>query len=263
MITSSILDKIDFAKLYIEQKKCSSFRAKSVQDWDKRATMMNSGAFTSSYINDFLSKVNFNGVKTLLDFACGPGTLGLVAADKFEKIYMCDFSSSMLEYVKENAKNRKIANAQTIQIAFEDDWSEIPECDIVFASRCMEVSDVRIALEKLLGKAKKALYLTYKVGNAFISDEIINALPREISPRPDYIYIINILYQMGYFAKVDFIRTKNKAILIESPQDLIDKVEFSLGNLTNTEKEILTKMYDEKEIENENYMDWAFISVEK
>ena len=98
----------------------------------------------------------------MLDFACGTGALSIAAADKVKEIYGYDFSSKMLEFATQNAKDFGIGNIRFARKAFEDDWSDVPECDIVFASRCLEVDDVKSVLIKLLSKTKRTIYITFR-----------------------------------------------------------------------------------------------------
>ena len=113
MILPSNYDNIDFSELYKEQKAKSSFGKKLVSDWDKKAPSFNEGVLKSSYAKEFISKVDFSGAKSLLDFACGAGALSILAAKEVGQIYGYDFSPKMLEFASNNAqiygaKKRKI-----------------------------------------------------------------------------------------------------------------------------------------------------------
>ena len=164
MILPSNYDEIDFDALYKAQKAKSSFGKKIAADWDKKAPSFNEGVMKSAYAREFIDKVDFTGVSTLLDFACGAGALSVLAAKKVDQIYGYDFSPKMLEFARGNAQTYGAKNVKFAQKAFEDDWSDVPECDVVFASRCLEVDDLKTALGKLLSKTKKSLYITFKVG---------------------------------------------------------------------------------------------------
>ena len=51
-----------------------------------------------------------------------------------------------------------------------------------------------------------------------------------------YIYLVNRLYQKGIHANVSFIETESGHFQGETFEDLLNSVEFSLGNLTEKEK---------------------------
>ncbi|WP_169943022.1 class I SAM-dependent methyltransferase [Campylobacter sp. RM15925] len=263
MILPSNYDKIDFNELYKAQRAKSSFGSKSVEDWDNKAAGMNESVHDSIYIDEFLSRVDFNGVESVLDFACGPGTLSLKVAPKVKSVYAYDYSKNMLKFTEQNAAKLNLTNIKTAQKAFEDDWSDVPICDIVFASRCLEVDDLRGALAKLISKAKNAVYITFKVGASFVDEEILRAMQKEVEPKPDYIYLVNILAQMGYLPRLDFIKSENKHSVATSAEELIKKVTWGIGNeLSDVEKERLRNYFNEGyELKNEP-MIWAFVRVD-
>lgn len=259
------LDNLDFAKLYKEQMKSSTFKGKSSQDWDKRANSMNTNVQKSIYTKDFIDKIDFTDASSLLDVGCGPGTICLAIASKMQKVYALDYSLGMLDCVKNNCKEKNLNHVNTIHKSWEDNWDEVPNADIVVASRSMEVKDVKDAILKLNSKANKRVYLTTKVGGTFIDAEILNQLSRKVFPRPDYIYLLNILHSMGIYAKVDFILSENTKFGSSTAEEFIEKISWSLGQLSNEEKNTLKEYFNNtyKYKETPDYLNWAFISWEK
>jgi SAM-dependent methyltransferase len=259
------LDNLDFSELYKKQKELSTFKGKSSNDWDKRANSMNVNVHKSIYTKSFIEQIDFTNSSSLLDVGCGPGTICLAIASKMQEIYALDYSLGMLDCVKSNCKERNINNVNTIHKSWEDNWDDIPNADIVVASRSMEVDNIKDALLKLNSKANKRVYLTTKVGGTFIDSEILNQLSREVFPRPDYIYLVNILHSMGIYAKVDFVKSENTKFESSTDEEFIEKVAWSLGELTKDEqlilKEYFNKTYKYKELDD--YMQWALISWEK
>ena len=82
MILPSNYDEIDFDALYKAQKAKSSFGKKIAADWDKKAPSFNEGVMKSAYAQEFIDKVDFTGVSTLLDFACGAGGVKRAGGEK-------------------------------------------------------------------------------------------------------------------------------------------------------------------------------------
>ena len=265
MILASNYDEIDFDALYKAQKAKSSFGKKLAEHWDKKAPSFSEGVMKSAYARDFLSRVDFSGASTLLDFACGAGALSVLAAEKVDQIYGYDFSPKMLEFARENAKAYGAKNAKFAQKAFEDDWSDVPACDLVFASRCLEVDDLKPVLLKLLSKTKKALYITFKVGGSFVDDEILDAIEREVEQKPDFVYLLNILFQMGYLPSLSYIKAKCHAGPETSAQELIQKTRWMLGGELNyTEEALLAEYFNSGKYKPErDFMHWAFVRVDK
>ena len=265
MTLPSNYDKIDFSELYKEQKAKSSFGKKLASDWDKKAPSFNDGVLKSSYAKEFISKVDFSGAKSLLDFACGAGALSVLAASKVEQIYGFDFSPKMLEFASNNAQIYGAKNVKFAQKAFEDDWADVPECDIVFASRCLEVDDLKAALAKLLAKTKKRLYITFKVGGSFVDGEILDAMGREVEQKPDFVYLLNILFQMGYLPSLSYIKAQCHAGATASADELIQKTSWGLGGeLSEAEKARLKEYFESGKCEcKQEFMHWAFVAVDK
>ncbi|WP_072680484.1 bifunctional 2-polyprenyl-6-hydroxyphenol methylase/3-demethylubiquinol 3-O-methyltransferase UbiG [Arcobacter sp. LA11] len=259
-------DDIDFNELYVKQKQDSTFKMKSQDAWDKKAPSMNKKVHNSIYNDELLALVNTNDCESLLDVGCGVGNLSLKLATKLKEVNSLDYSSGMLDILKENANEQNLTNIKTINKSWYDSWEEVPKCDIVIASRSMEVVDMKEALSKLDSQAKKRVYLSYKVGGSFLSNDILNAMKREIIKKPDYIYLINILYSMKINASVNFVRSEGRSTVYTSQEDFIKSVSWSIGDISDIEKERLITYYNEKIKDKEesiDYVKWAVISWEK
>ncbi len=250
----------------MEQKKNSTFKSKSEKDWDEKAISVSKRIYNSIYNNELINKIDFKSCDTLLDVGCGVGNISLIAAKKLKKVYSLDFSAVMLKYLKIEAKKRDIKNISTINLSWEESWKDIPNCDIVIASRSMEVTNMQKALEKLNKKANKKVYLTYKVGGSFLNDYILKYIDKKINKKPDYIYTINILYKMGINASIDFIKSEGRNRQYTNKENFVKSITWSIGELSNKEKELLREYYDKniKEIkQNNDFVCWAVISWDK
>ncbi|PKN15179.1 MAG: class I SAM-dependent methyltransferase [Deltaproteobacteria bacterium HGW-Deltaproteobacteria-24] len=260
------LHTIDFNALYMQQKEQSTFKMKSKASWDKKASSMNSRVHASIYNEEFLNELNLKECETLLDVGCGVGNLSLKVALKLKTVYALDYSPQMLEYLKSNAKEQNIDNIITLEKSWYDSWEEIPSCDVVIASRSMEVKNMQEALLKLHEKAKKRVYVSYKVGGSFVDEKILKAMGKTIIKKPDYIYVVNILYALGINASVNFIRSEGRNTIYTSKEKFIESIQWSLGELTAQELQKLEVYYnnlDEVKKTQEEYVSWAVISWEK
>ncbi|MFY9074268.1 class I SAM-dependent methyltransferase [Malaciobacter mytili] len=257
--------EIDFNELYKIQKEKSTFKAKSSEDWNNKAPSMNERVHNSIYNEEFLKLINLEGIDTLLDVGCGVGNLSLKLAPKLKEVYALDYSSKMLEFLNENAKKQKLLNIHTINTSWYDSWHSVPKADLVIASRSMEVKDMKEALLKLNDKANKKVMISYKKGGSFVDEEILKALKKEIIKKPDYIYVINILYSLGINASVNFIKSEGRNSIYTSKQKFIQSVSWSIDGLTNDEVKRLEEYYDSLDIskKNKDYVQWAVISWDK
>ena len=132
-----LIDDIDFADLYLQQLKLAHRTEKTPDHWDQRAEKMaeNCASPTDSYLQQLISKIDLQGAQTLFDMGCGPGTVSLALADKLTTIYGVDYSQGMLNVAARRAAALKADNVHWIQRAWEEDWSDLPRCDIAVASR--------------------------------------------------------------------------------------------------------------------------------
>lgn len=259
-------EDIDFNKLYVEQKKNSTFKMKSQEAWDKKAVSMNKRVHNSIYNDEFLSLVNIESCESLLDVGCGVGNLSLKLAGKLKEVTSLDYSLGMLEILEQNAKKSNLNNIKIINKSWYDSWEDIPKADIVIASRSMEVVDMKEALQKLDKQAKKRVYISYKVGGSFLSDEILEVLQKDIIKKPDYIYVVNILYSLGINAKVNFVKSEGRNTIYTSKEEFIKSVSWSIEELSKQQIQRLEKYYDEVIKDKQktvDYVQWAVISWEK
>ena len=259
-------EDIDFNKLYMEQKEATTFKMKSKEAWDIKADSMNKRVHKSIYNEQFLKFLNLEKIDTLLDIGCGVGNISLKLAPKLSKIYCLDYSTKMLELLNENAKKQNINNITTINKSWYDSWDDISNADLVIASRSMEVKNMKEALEKLNNKANKKVVISYKVGGSFVSDEILDVLQKDIIKKPDYIYVLNILYNMGINASLNFVQSEGRGTIYTSKEKFIESVSWSIGSLRSDEIKKLEDYYDnldENKKFKEDFVSWAIISWDK
>jgi len=97
-------------------------------------------------VEGFVRRVDLSDCTTLLDVGCGPGTIALTVARRLERVNGLDCSPGMLETSVANAERRGVGNATPILRAWEDDyWADVPECDVVVASRSTRAADLAAA----------------------------------------------------------------------------------------------------------------------
>ena len=257
------IDGIDFGRLYREHLAAASRLPKPASAWDARASGVSRRSMQSRYAQEFIGRMDLSDCTTLLDVGCGPGTICVPLAGRLRTIYGLDYSRGMLDALASNADRLGVSNVQPVLRAWEDDWSDIPSCDIVVASRSTSVQDMTAALQKLNDMARKRVYLTHTVGGKFVSQEILEVIGRKRVAAPDYIYVVNILYAMGIHPRIDYIR--NDAHLdVADFDDLLRRVSWSLGKLDEDETARLRRWSERNGNDSIRApMQWAFISWEK
>lgn len=261
---NSIYD-INFAELYQQHLRTCRYHDVSAAKWDKKAVKF-AETFVEKenpYTTHFLQRIQLNSNETVLDIGCGPGTLAIPLARRCQQVYALDFSQGMLSLLRQYQQQLGLYNILSIQRAWQDDWSDVPQADVVIASRATLVSDLDEAIDKLTAKAKKRVYLTAITRPHFLDREIFHAIERDDLGFPTYIYLLNRLYQRGIEAELYFLPSPTSAFQGEY-QDFENAVEFSLGKLNNAEKTKLFGFYQRKQQQNQPIQQgqdkWALIS---
>jgi SAM-dependent methyltransferase len=254
---------IDFGQLYRDHMAAAGGREKPPEEWDARAEAMGRMAGESRYVDEFVGRMDLSGCATLLDVGCGTGAIALALAPRLQRVLGLDYSRGMLDAMMRNAAALGLDNVAPIRRAWEDDWSDVPACDIVTASRSTMVMDMADALARLDAKATKRVYLTSLVGGRFIDAEVAALLGSARPTLPDYIYIVNILYRMGRHPRLDYIENANRLAGAEDFEAFVRKAAFSLGEIDAAGRTRLRQWYDadpDRARRGGAPFRWAFIS---
>ena len=258
-----MIKSIDFGQLYREHLARSGRVFKTPAQWDSKAAQGRGKALDSSYRTAFVSRMQCSIEDTVLDIGCGPGTIGLALAGQVKQVYGLDYSQGMLDAMLENAAELQLDNVQPILASWDDDWSEVPVCDIAVVSRASIVADMDDALDKLNRHARKKVYMTQLVGGRFVSREVEALLGREDRSFPDHIYIMNMLYQRNIYPTLDYIESPSRLADSNSLEELLDKVRWSFGELRGDDEAKISDWYQQDPQyaqQGGEPMRWAFMS---
>lgn len=260
-----IIDDVDFAAMYRRHMKRSDRPAKPASEWDARAKNLSGKVMDSTrgYTHEFVRRMDLAGAHSVLDIGCGPGTIALAVADRLDQVVGLDYSPVMLECMRDNADKMGLENVQTCLRAWEDDWTDVPGCDIVVASRSSMVPDMAQALAKMTRHARQRCYMTHLVGGHFGDACVARVLGRQQRAFPDYIYIVNILYGMGLNPRLDYIELPGRLAGTTNFAEFAEKVAWSFGELSDQDRQLLQQWYDADPVRAQHGgepMRWAFIA---
>jgi cyclopropane fatty-acyl-phospholipid synthase-like methyltransferase len=87
--------------------------------------------------------------------------------------------------------------------------------------------------------ARRRVFVSYAVGNGPFDPRIIEAVGRKPRSSPDYIYLYNLLHQMGIYANVEMIEQKTRAFTDE--EEAVNSLRFMVDNATPAEEEALRR----------------------
>ncbi len=231
---------IDWNKLWREAKKKKTWKKKDAGDWDRRADSFAARTASSVYQDKFIEKLDPPPSWSVLDVGSGPGTLALPLASRVRRVAALDFSERMLAILRERAQKKGLANITTFQLSWNDDWSQhdVGQYDLVIASRSLAVKDLRQALEKLTRHARKLVCITDRVRHGPFDPDAFTAIGRPMRSGPDFIYTVNLLYQMGHLPRVDFIHLRED-MQYRSFQDALEGYRWMFQHLTEDEEKRL------------------------
>jgi SAM-dependent methyltransferase len=238
------LSDIDFAELYRRQVQRVNRQEKTPEYWDGRAPAMSQRMSDSQYVRQFLARLDLTGCATLLDVGCGPGTIALTVAPRLERVYGLDYSPGMLAAFAEEARARGLTAAIPILRAWEDDWTDVPVCDIVVASRSTAVPDLESAILKLDSKARKRVYISYPADGDLPGDDVRRAIGRAAASSPDYLSVVGILHHLGLHPTLSYLTTENRFAGCATFDDFRSKVTELLGALNAEEVDRLRTFFE-------------------
>ncbi len=235
------ISEIDWNKVIKKRKKNKPRIGGEGSDyWNKRAPSFVEHASKTPYHKSFLKIMNLRRSWTVLDMGCGGGTLALPLASVVKHITAVDFSEKMLEKLQSEIDRKKVRNVRAVKAGWEDDWEHagIGVYDVAIASRSLAVYDIEAAVRKLDNAAGKRVYISTVVGDGPFDKKVIDAIGRSFNHSVDYIYIYNLLYQMGIRANINFIENE-KEKTFESRESAFESYCWMHQDLTEKEKEKL------------------------
>ncbi len=225
----------DFAGYYREAARAARRPERTPEYWDARASSLSDRALDSEYVRQFVARMDFSGCSTLLDVGCGPGAVALAAAPRLAHVYGLDHSPAMLAAFEANARARGVAGATAILRSWDDDWTDLPACDIVVASRSTAVPDLEAALRKLHAMARRRVYITYPADGRLVADEARLAIGREAAPWPDYLCVVGILHHLGLHPTLDYLPGDNGLAACDDFDSFRARIERLVGGLADDE----------------------------
>ena len=239
------MPNIDWNELILEsqRKRNSRETLRGSEFWDMRAPAFARHASETGYAEKFMEIMGLDKSMSVLDMGCGGGTMAIPLSGVVKEITAVDFSGNMIEIVRDKCRQQGIDNIKTIHASWEDDWQKagIGTCDVAIASRSMSIEDYREGITKLNNAARKRVYISTVVGDGPHDRRIIEAVGRKLNVSIDYIYIYNLIHQMGIHGNICFIK-ENTVKSFEDHETALESCRWMLHGMT-PEEEVLLRAF--------------------
>lgn len=155
---------------------------------------------------------------TVLDIGAGNGAFAVPLAKAAKQVTAVEPSSGQIGRLMENAAAAGANNITVLQSHWEDVHSdELGRHDVVIAAYCFQMKDIRGALQKMHAAANRSLFLVYFADHDLA--EPLRKIKEGLGTGPDYIYLLNVLYEMGLQANLEII-TRDYEIPIDLQLDV-------------------------------------------
>ncbi len=251
-------NSIDWNAMWQEESKRSHWNDSMSQKerWDKRADKfgkrVNCGKDGEArdkddYISKMVDRIEVRPGWTVLDIGCGPGSLAIPLAKKAESVTALDISSEMLKHLKSNADSSGLSNIRYLNSSWEDAFAgrQVGSHDVVVASRSLSSGDIREAMSHIAAIAKRAAFVTFPIVHLPFDWEVYEAIGRAEKRHARYIYIYNMLFQMGIQANVEILCSKVR-VQFSSIEEAVDDLQWRTDPFSTDEKTKLREFLERK-----------------
>lgn len=126
--------------------------------------------------------------KSLIDYGCGTGLIGLDLSDQVDSVLLVDSSKQMLEIVKSKIAKNGMTNAKVLFSDFTESTSELKADIVVMSLVLLHIPDTKKILQQLfslLNDEGQLIIVDFdknenvdhpKIHNGFVHSELINLL---------------------------------------------------------------------------------------
>lgn len=212
-----MIKNVDWNNMWMKSLGNASWRKRhgdTSDFWDRRAERYNESIIQNDRAKQVISKLDIDYDCNVLDIGSGPGTLAIPLANMVKHVTVVEPSAGMLSCLKRNAQDAGLSNISCIQNRWEDvvAFEDIDKHDVLIASYSLSMLDMKAALSKMDELADKSVYLfTFAGGCMWGYDQLWPKLyGDDYIMGPDYIYLYNILYDMGICPNVEITTVEHK-----------------------------------------------------
>ncbi len=148
---------------------------------------------------------------SLLEVGAGTGGFTVPLVRVAERVTALDYSPAMLAVLLEHVRREGLTNVAAVEADLES--TALEPHDVVLAANALyRVRDARPVMERLLAASRKRLLVVWSVGRAQRWERMARdrVAPGRYRPGPDYIHLLDVLYDLGADAEVELLRTTHQ-----------------------------------------------------
>lgn len=243
--------------------------------WNKKASEFSQKKAKTAYTIQFLDLLKISPGESVFDMGAGWGALSIPLAEAGHKVYAVDFSPAMIAELTRRAHEAEV-DIDCYECSWQNDWTHLPQADVVIASRSFATIDIKNSIAKLESKAHKSVVLTLAINEAPWQDTRIRSALGETAPsndrdkpRSSFVALINYLFAIGREPSVNYIRytrkwsSPNKESLRQSIHTMFCKEGEDMPESLTTFLDEHTIYNDQKdcyELDYEQEVVWGYLS---
>lgn len=165
---------------------------------------------TNHQVSAIAEKIELDPDTTVLDIGAGTGVLTVILSRMVKHVTAIEPSPAMFTVFQRHLKDMQRANVKCINANWES-TDHIAPHDVVLASFSLAMRDIRTSLLKMQRLANQAVCLFTFAGNPVWDYTVLWPMffgePYDVGP--DYMDLVNVLYQMGVHANIDILSTRH------------------------------------------------------
>lgn len=199
------------------------------------------------YISQMLDRIEVRPGWTVLDIGCGPGTLAIPLAKKAGSVTALDVSSEMLKQLESQAESIGLTNIRYANSSWQDAFAsgQVDSHDVVIASRSLMSGDMKEAISHIAAVTRETAFITFPIVHLPLDWEAYKAIGRGNRRHPPYVYIYNMLFQMGIQANVEILRSRVR-VQFSSVEQAMDDLQWRTDQFSPDEKSRLREFLEKK-----------------
>lgn len=206
-LASSNGQAFNWSDLWVEARRRSTWTTESCLTksfWDRQ--WGKSHADHSERIEWILHRLEIGPNDSVLDIGAGPGLLTIPLAEQARLVTAVEQSEVAASRLKESLESNKLNNVRIIPESWLDldVGKDVDRHDVVLAAYALGTVVPKPFIEKMIGAASRRVVIVEPAGPRHWQHP--DLWPRLTSmpfdPGPDYIYIVNLLHEMGFLADV-------------------------------------------------------------